>query len=95
MAAASVAQISIQISSQFLKLLFTDNFKNLVSVIYTIFEAHVRRNVFGFHAKSRSWICVAKLEIAFLSNEVLVGMYCDCIFRDPGQSALRRVGFKN
>lgn len=60
-------------------------FKNFISVIYTISEAHVRRNVFRFQAKSRSWICVTKLETAFLLNGAPADMYCA---RTPGSGSI-------
>lgn len=79
----SIAQIRFQmfLASFFSipKIALYWQFKNLFSVIYTISEAHVRGNVFGVHAKSRSWICVKKLEIAFLLNEAFADMYCDRI----------------
>jgi len=53
----------------------------LVPVIYAISEARVRGDVFGFHATSRSWICVTKLETAFLLNEAVADTCCD---RMPG-----------
>lgn len=81
-AAGSIAQINIQmVVDRFFsipKIPLYRQFEDLVSVIYTISEAHVRRNVFGFHAKPRSWTYVTNLERVFLWNEAPAGSYCDC-----------------
>lgn len=94
----SIARISIQmvVDSFFSipKSPLDRQFKDLVSAIYTISEARVRRNLFGLHAKSRSWICVTNLEAVFLLNETPADPYCDCS-QDPGQSIPKRVGVQN